>query len=76
MEPASSPFDPKLAGMDTYKPAPAMNWYYTQQTGSGLTTPTGMIEIYHQPFADAYGENGPISVQSPSGMSLRMPQAR
>jgi trimethylamine-N-oxide reductase (cytochrome c) len=69
------PFDPKLAGADTYVPKPAMNWYYTKPKGDGLTTPTGMIEIYHQPFADFYGENGPISAipkwREPSSLNLK-----
>jgi anaerobic selenocysteine-containing dehydrogenase len=62
------PFDPKkLTKEGTYTPEPAMKWYYEKPGDSitgpdtGLTTPTGKIEIYHQPFADAYGENGPIS---------------
>lgn len=56
------PFDPeKLTKEGKYVPEPAMRWYYEQPKGEGLTTPTGMIEIYHQPFADAYSEKGPIS---------------
>jgi len=69
------PFDPKIAGLDKYTPKPAMNWYYTKPKGDGLTTPTGMIEIYHQPFADAYGEDGPISAipkwREPSSLNLK-----
>ncbi len=49
---------PFTVSMDKYQRAPAMKWFYDQPTGSGLTTPSGMIEIYSQTIADLNGENG------------------
>lgn len=44
--------------MDKYTRNTAMKWYYDQPKGSGLTTPSGMLEIYSKPMADAVGEDG------------------
>lgn len=44
--------------MDQYKRAPAMNWFYTQPKGSGLTTPSTMLEIYSKAYEDAVGKDG------------------
>jgi anaerobic selenocysteine-containing dehydrogenase len=49
---------PFTMSMDKYERAPALKWFYDQPKGSGLVTPSGMLEIYAQTIADLKGENG------------------
>ena len=49
---------PFTVSMDKYQRAPALKWFHDPPKGSGLVTPSGMLEMYNQTIADLKGVDG------------------